>query len=108
MNDQDIANDRAVEAEITRLVDAEVFDERGQDSEFTKIALRIMNQRWNDVMSWAEAFVDVPYASQWSDVEFLTLIRDGDDAELGRMIRQRTLAEFASDVFNAAETEWRS
>ena len=104
--DPDTTNGRIVEAELRRLVDAEVFNERGQDREFLAIALRIMGQRWNDQTSWTEALVDVQYARDWNDADFVKLLRDGDARAMGRVMRERWLIEFAADVFEAAEKEW--
>lgn len=106
--DPDTINERAVEAELQRLVDAEDWDERGQDMEFMRWALRIMGRWWDDGLRWSEALADVPYAATWNDASFLKLMRDGDECAMGRVIRERWLIEFAADVFAAAEEEWNA
>ena len=102
----DTINQRVVEAELQRLVDAEVFNEAGQDREFLAIALHIMGRWWSVPYRWTEALVDVQYSAAWSDAGFIALLRDGDECAMGRLIRERWLIEFAADVFEAAEREW--
>ncbi len=106
--DPDTTNERVVEAELQRLVDAESWDERGDDRAFMRIALRIMGQWWDDGLHWNEALADVQYAETWDDARFLKLMRDGDECAMGRVIRERWLIEFAADVFAAAEEEWNA
>jgi len=96
----------AVRAELERLVNAEIWDEPGEDRAFFSWAWKIAILRMDDTVSWSEAMVDVPYASQWCDEEMLRLVHDGDNAELGRMVRKAMIREFAAAVYRATEKAW--
>lgn len=101
-------SDEAIEAEIARLVDAEIFDERGQDRELKAIADRFAGRYLEDVSAWSEAMVDAPYAKAWDDRKFMDLIREGKDAELGALFRQLVTNQFSGNMFSKAEQEWHS
>lgn len=95
-----------VQAELQRMVDAETWDEAGEDRIFLAWAQRIASWRMDDTISWGEALSEFTYAHSWDDATFKNLLIDGDDAELGRMVRKAVVREFAEDIFEATEKAW--
>lgn len=89
--------------ELECLVDAETYDEKGDAQDVTEAAKRIAGEWEYRAELWDEAMRDAVY--NLKEGELLDLLRDGDDCALGKVLREATIKEFASDVFSAAEEE---
>lgn len=92
-----------VDMHIEGLVDAETYDEKNHPLDVLEAGKRIAGDFAERAEKWDDAMCQAVYSLK--EDELLDLLRDGDDCALGKVIREATIKEFASDVFNAAEEE---
>jgi hypothetical protein len=92
-----------VEDECSRLIDEETYDEKGMDLEVAQSCQRLTGMYLDHADRWDTALVDAVYSLK--EGEIVELLSNGDDAELGKRLRELAIKSFAKDVFDDAETE---
>lgn len=93
-----------VVAELECLVDAETYDEKYHLGEVMQAAMVIAGRWSEDAFAWDAAARGAIF--MLAEGKLLDLLNDGDDCALGKVLREATIKEFASDCFNAAEEEF--
>ena len=96
-----------VDAEIGRLC----FDplshwEETKQAEVAISALRLADNRFRACWDWSYAMEGVPNAPEWKGEAFRDALMSGDLCEIGRLIRESVVREFALNCVEDAEKAW--
>jgi len=92
-----------IEDECDRLVNEETYDEKGMDLDVMDCCKRLSVTHLDHADRWDTALVDAVYSLK--EGEIVELLANGDDAELGKRLRELAIKSFAKDIFDDAKTE---
>ena len=94
-----------VDAEIERLCSDPTW-EWHKRREVRQAAYSLLSVRWPAHRSWTYAMEGVPNAPEWKGEAFRAALMAGDTCEIGRLVRESVIREFALNCVEDAEKAW--
>ena len=102
-----VALEREVDAEIERLCcDPFSHWEDSKRAEVSVSSRKLLRERWRLAWDWTYAMQGVPNAPEWKAGAFRTALMAGDTCEIGKLIRESVIREFALNCVEDAEKAW--
>jgi hypothetical protein len=92
-----------VEDECSRLIAEETYDEKSMPLDVLEECNRSIGRRLDYADHWDSALIDAVYTLK--EGEIVELMANGDDAELGKRLRELAIKSFAKEIFDDAEKE---